>query len=155
MVSTKVPDVIDMLVFLLRNHPDLPSTETRVLDGPQVNNDTIQTVIIVGWFPGGGGDSATVTRDSPGLIGRYVDESFSINVLINVRNGDSDTKAARDRMLEVLDVLSAILLTRDMSLEGTVDQVELGPSISWLQGPSSQGGVEVAVTCTVSGKALL
>lgn len=147
--------VIDHLVLRLRTDERLPADETLVIDGPRRNNDTTQTVIIIGWIPGSERDAFEVnTREQQGI---RVGEDFTINYLINTLSGEADAevaaKIARDRALYVLGVLADILTTQDMTLDGTVGEIKLGP---WSMSPFPQAkGVEVAASGTIVGRSLL
>lgn len=152
---TAIGLVMDHLTFRLRTDERLPAAETLVVEGPNRVNDTIPTVIWLGWFPGAGRDAFEVTaRDQQG---KRVQETFTINYLIMALTADADpataAKTARDRGLFVLGVLADILTTQDMSLDGVVGEIKLG---SWSMTPFPRtNGIEMAVTGSIVGKSLL
>ena len=152
---TAIGIVMDHLTARLRADERLPTAETLVVEGPSKVNDNITTVIWLGWIPTDGrGAFEVTTRDQQGV---RVEERFTINYLISVLAADSDptvaAKTARDRGLFVLGVLADILTTRDMSLDGTIGEIKLGP---WSMNPwPKPGGIELAVTGSIVGKSLL
>lgn len=152
---TAIGLVLDHLTLRLRADERLPADETLVIEGPNRVNDNITTVIILGWIPGNGRDAFEVnTRTQQGI---RVEEGFTIHFLLNVLSGDSNpttaAKTARDRGLFVLGVLADILTTRDMSLDGKVGEIKLGP---WSMSPfPKSNGIELAITGSIVGKSLL
>lgn len=152
---TAIGLVLDHLTFRLRTDERLPAAETLVVEGPNRVNDTIPTVIMLGWIPGNDRDAFEVNvRDQ---VRTRVEEGFTINYLINVLSADADpttaAKTARDRGLFVLGVLADILTTRDMSLDGTIGEIKLGP---WSMSPFPKpAGIELAITGSIVGKSLL
>lgn len=145
-----VPQVIDRLVLLLRARPNL--ADASVLDGPEVSGNYKDVVILVGYNPDAHVD-VTVTRNTRGLVPN-VDEEFEVGVLINVVDGLGNVKAARDKAKAALDELAAVITTKDMSLDGTCDHIQLGPAMTWRTFPTPKG-VESTLACSITGKALL
>lgn len=147
--------VIDQLVLRLRTDERLPAADTLVIEGPRRNNDTTQTVIIVGWVPRNNRDAFDVPEREQ--VGLNVQERFTINFLINTLSGEADpmvaAKTARDRGLFVLGVLADILTTQDMSLNGVVGEIKLGP---WSMSPFPQtNGIELFIEGSIVGRSLL
>lgn len=152
---TAIGLVLDHLTLRLRADERLPTAETLIIEGPNRVNDTISTVIMLGWIPGNDRDAFEVnSRDQ---VRSRVEEGFTINYLINVLSGDANpttaAKTARDRGLFVLGVLADILTTRDMSLDGVVGEIKLGP---WSMSPFPKPkGIELTITGAIVGKSLL
>lgn len=152
---TAIGLVLDHLTVRLRADDRLPTADTLVVEGPSRVNDTVGTVIMLGWIPGNDRDAFEVNTRTQTRT--RVEEDFTIHYLINVLSSDSDpataSKSARDRGLYVLGVLADILTTRDMSLDGTVGEIKLG---SWSMSPFPKPkGIEVAITGSIVGKSLL
>lgn len=152
---TAIGLVLDHLTLRLRTDERLPAADTLVVEGPNRINDTIATVIMLGWIPGNDRDAFEVNvRDQ---VRTRVEEDFTINYLINVLSGDSDpttaAKSARDRGLFVLGVLADILTTHDMTLDGKIGEIKLGP---WSMSPFPKPkGIELAITGSIVGRSLL
>jgi hypothetical protein len=152
---TAIGLVLDHLTVRLRTDERLPATDTLVIEGPNRVNDNIPTVIMLGWIPGNDRDAFEVNTRTQ--VRTRVEEDFTINYLINVLSADADPttagKTARDRGLFVLGVLADILTTPDMSLDGQVGEIKLGP---WSMSPFPKpNGIEVAVTGSIVGRSLL
>lgn len=147
---TRVPEVLDRILELLRNKTD--PTIHQVLDGPTVSGDYKDVVFLIGYRPDAKED-IPVTRTNKGL-GVNEQETFSIGFLINAVDGAGSVRAARQKAASALAILAGILTTDDPTLaigDGLV--IRLGDH-SWRAIPTPKG-VEQTVSGVIDCEAVL
>lgn len=146
---SRVPEVLDALIALLRAHPDVD--ETAVLDGARTVNDFRPYLIIVGFRPNADAD-IDADRDAPGGMVANDAENVTIGLVISGYDGNGVAKTARDVAAAKLGVVHG-LLTKDpkLGLTGVTATARAG---AWQQMPSGKG-FEVNVRVDINVKTLL
>lgn len=140
--TTRVPAVLDGLLELFAAAPDLAGVQ--VIDGPALSMDQIERDSI---------SLAPGTPDEPGVFVTYAEESGlgrvsyveQIEVKLGVVSfsGDSDMKARRDRVTELLDGIKNVVDANQVR-DGAWDSLMLGPEAAWHPVQSAAGA-----TCAV------
>lgn len=153
-LDTRVPATIDALVAILLDQVN----DVEVYDGaPSSDPDELgRDVVVVGTNYL---DQLAVTGSTEGPAGLapHPTELFTVGFVLSCIRGPGETKAARDRVAEVLAILSSALKA-DMRLGGICDRAQMATAWSW----STQRvifadveGVEVTYRGGVAVKALL
>lgn len=145
---SRVPEVFDALVDLIRADPDID--EVAVLDGPRRVNDYRPYVIMVGFRPGSDSD-ISATREAPGGHVSNDIETITIGLVISAHDGNGVVRAARDLAAAKLAVVERIITTNiRLGLSGV--KAILGPS-AWQQMPTEKG-FEVSISQDITVEAL-
>lgn len=105
---SRVPDLIDALVARLRTDEALAGV--GVTDGPEVTEADLDDWVLVGYDgdPSGMFLAATTEEEWAGL-GASREEAIQLPVTLLVRRGDTDVRAARNRVYALGDTVQAIL----------------------------------------------
>ena len=124
MATSAVPATIDALIAALRNADGLDGV--RVIDGPPGVNFTEKDRIYIGHAPGA--DQATEKQQSFASAGaRTRDEDGTIACYIESRRGDTDIRARRQRVFEILAVVENALRATNQR----PDAPTLGGTVLW------------------------
>lgn len=146
---TRVPEVLDTLLELIRGHPDID--EAAVLDGARVSNDFRAYLIIVGFRPNAEADIDSERRAPRGLVSND-DETLTIGLLVSGYDGNGVMKTARDVAFAKLAVVHGIVTGNPrLGLSGVKATIRSG---GWQQMPSGKG-VEVNVRADITVDTLL
>lgn len=148
-MGSRVPELIDALVAAAKTDSELEGV--RIADGPEVTDAAASDWLIVGFDGDPEGDfeaARTVGGWSDLGIGR--EETFEVTVAAISNRGDTDVKAARDRVYEIAARLEALLRADPSvglrSLEAAIEGTRLQPD------QTDQGAV-ARLLLTVAGRA--
>lgn len=138
--STRVPALLDALYARLS--AALP--DWQGFDGPPAGDDIELDLFVIGHPDFDGTAVVSDVQRTPGMgSGRYT-ETHEVRCVVSSLSGDLPMKARRDRVHAALDTIEDAL-HQDVGLGGVVDEVMLGPSMSWAQTQSPDGAAcEVA-----------
>lgn len=105
---SQVPVLIDAVVALAR--ADAVLSEAEVLDGPQVTESGAADWVLVGYDgdPGGDFQAASTAQDWAGLSTRR-GERITLTVALVASRGDTDVRAARERVYTLGERLESLL----------------------------------------------
>lgn len=143
---SRLPEIIDALVQRWTTDPDL--AEARVLDGPQVTDSAAQDWVMVGYDGGDSGSfqAATVEQDWAGMTALR-EERIALTVAVVACRGDTDVKAARDRVYEMAAVLAASLRA-DPSAGLPQMQIAIGSNV--LHQEQTPDGIQARLIITLT-----
>lgn len=146
---TTVPTVLSALVAL--GTSVLPST-VRVFDGAPNTDDLPNEFLCVGYSRDE--DDASVDGELADMGNRVGSEQYAVHCVLSVSTGDIDGQAVGDRRAQLSSLLGTFgqAVRSDPSLGstlGTFGRATLG-SISWIYGPSLQGGTYAEVEFDVN-----
>lgn len=146
-MPSRVPELIDALVARWRGAEGLAGVE--VTDGPQVTDSAAADWVLVGYDGDADGDfmAASATQDWSGMSTRRGEE-IALAVGVVAARGDTDVKAARDRVYALARVLED-----DLSANPSVglQSVQVAVGSSRLHQEQTQSGVQarllLSLTC--------
>lgn len=144
-MASRVPELIDALVSRWRAAEGLAGVE--VTDGPQVTDSAALDWVLVGFDGDAGGDyiAASASQDWSGMSTRR-GERIALTVGVVAARGDTDVKAARDRVYALARVLEDDL--RANPAVGLVSaQVAVESSV--LRQEQTQAGVQARLLLTL------
>ena len=137
--------MIDALVG--RWSADVELSEAEVTDGPQVTDSAAQDWILVGFDgdPGGSFQAAVTQQDWAGLSSQR-GERIALTVAVVASRGDTDVKAARDRVYALARVLED-----DLRADPSVGLSALQAAVdsSALHQEQTQSGVQARLLLTL------
>lgn len=114
----------------------LEPQRVQVLDGPRVAEDLQEDVLLVGYSP----DAAVSATHQRAGLGARITETFELRCLFSTVSGDTDLRARRQRVQDVLDLIAA-MCALDRPLGGAVDRLGFGESLDLQQEQTSDGAV--------------
>lgn len=135
-LTTRLPIVLDTFLGLLRAAVSLNGV--TVLDGPAANRGEVaDDMIFVG--PGNEDDPGAIVTSTPqsGLRASYI-EQIEISMSVSSYSGDTDMKARRDRVNEMLVVIQD-LVNANQVLADVWDQAGFGTDALWHPVQHSEG----------------
>lgn len=147
-MASRIPELIDALVAQLAVDPELAGV--AVVDGPEVSEVVTPDWLIVGWS----GDEANF--QSAQTIGGWAslatdrEEQLDLTVAAIATRGDTDVRAARQRVYEIAGRLEALLFA-DPSLG--LAELEVAIEASQLVQDQTDQGVQARLLLTVAGRA--
>lgn len=148
-MASRIPELIDALVSQLAVDPELSGV--AVVDGPEVSEVVTPDWLIVGWsgdVDDGGQAAQTVGGWASLATGR--EEQIDLTVAAIATRGDTEVRAARQRVYEIGARLEALLFADPSvglrSLEVAIEASQL------LQNQTDQG-VQARLLLTVAGRA--
>ncbi|MFE7347522.1 hypothetical protein [Streptomyces fimicarius] len=146
---SRVPELIDALVAALRADEGLAGVV--VTDGPEVTAGAVPDWIVVGFDGDGDGDfqAASSVQDWASL-GTDRTEQFQLTVAVIALRGDTDVKAARDRVYALAAPVRA-LLWADPSLG--LPSLQVGVGAAQLSQVQTEQGVQAVLLLTLAGEA--
>lgn len=151
---TRVPEVIDGLLAIIRERQLVVDDEVQVLDGPALSLDQVEADTIC---------VAPGTPELPGVMVTYAEqnglgrtayvEQVEVSVTLASYAGDSDMKARRDRVTALLGELQAALTENQVRADAW-DAIAMGPEAVW-HPVQSQQGATCAVGVTVIARSVI
>lgn len=109
MTTSRIPDVIDVLVTRLDAAPTLDGV--KVIDGPIVTNDPLHEAVYIGYDGDPEGDGAAVefTQVWASIGQRARGETFSVTCAVVVWKGSTKVRPVRLRAFEVLAAIQDVV----------------------------------------------
>lgn len=148
-MPSRIPELIDALVSQLGADPGLSGV--AVVDGPEVSEVVTPDWLIVGWTGDADGDfQAAQTVGGWASLATGREEQLDLTVAAIATRGDTEVRAARQRVYEIGARLEA-LLAADPSL-GLVS-LEVAIEASQLVQDQTDQGAQARLLLTVAGRA--
>ncbi|MFB6771142.1 hypothetical protein [Streptomyces sp. NPDC056337] len=123
----------------------------RVSDGPEITEDPDLEWLIPGWDADPNGDyQAANTLGGWAGLGSRREEQFQITVAVIAYNGDTDVRAARERVYEIAARVEAWFVA-DPSIG--LSELEAAIEASQLTQDQTQKGAQATLLLTVAGRA--
>ncbi|MFF9248804.1 hypothetical protein [Streptomyces globisporus] len=148
-MASRVPELIDALVLVLRADPALK--DVAVTDGPEVSESSAPDWLIVGFNGDPDADfQAAQTLGGWSSLATGREEQIEVFVAAVASRGDTDVRAARMRVYEIGARLEALLA----AAPGVgLPSLEVAIEASQLFQPQTDQGVQARLLLTVAGRA--
>lgn len=148
-MGSRVPEVIDALVAL--GQADAELTGVRVVDGPEISDESAPDWLVVGFDGDPNGDfQAATTVGGWSDLGTGREEQWQVTVAAIASRGDTDVRAARVRVYEIAGRVEAWLRT-DPSIG--LSSLEAAVEATQLRQDQTEQGMQAVLLLTVAGRA--
>jgi len=109
MASSRVPDLIDNFLAVLKAAPGL--SDVQVVDGPLVSGTAVREQLFVGYDadPEGEAQAASTTQTWAGLGAKAKNEDIELTCAVLVRKGSTDVRTLRVRVYEIFAEVEAVV----------------------------------------------
>lgn len=148
-MASRIPELIDALVAQLAVDPELAGV--AVVDGPEVSEVVTPDWLIVGWSGDvDDGVQAAQTVGGWASLATGREEQIDLTVAAIATRGDTEVRAARQRVYEIGARLEALLFA-DPSVG--LASLEVAIEASQLLQVQTDQGVQARLLLTVAGRA--
>lgn len=148
---SRVPALIDACVALFK--ADAGLSGAVVVDGPQVTAEQADDWVLVGYDGDANGSfqAATSTQNWAGL-GTRRGESIALTVAVVARRGDTDVKAARDRVYALAGRIETVFR---LNPSAALPELQVAVETGTLMQDQTPDGVQARLLLTLNADAFI